>query len=391
MTDIVVVGGGSVGALTALGIARSGRSVLLMDRQEPERARGRLGIDIRNLAVSPGSREVMERCGVWSELDAAAYTRMVVWEEWGTRVMEFAAADAGRGELGWIVESSELVSAIWEALRATGNAIVRVGVAVTDVRPADDGVLLCTDHGELSARLLIAADGSRSRIRTALNVPTREMPTGHHGLTTVIQTARGHDGTAFQRFLLDGPLAVLPSAKERLASVVWSQSPDRAEQRLALSEAEFCRDIQRAMESRLGTVEAVDQRFAFPLTQTLVQTFNPHPRVLLIGDAARVLHPLAGLGANVGFEDVRDLLADLDDVGGDPGAPGLWRKFARQRRARAQMMLGLMVALRRCYAAGGPVAQLLRNAGVAWLNGAEAVKGQLIREAMGLGPLARRW
>jgi len=151
--------------------------------------------------------------------------------------------------------------------------------------------------------------------------------------------------------------------------------------------------IERCLEARLGRVQAVDRRFVFPLRQMLVQSFNPDPRVLLIGDAARVLHPLAGLGANIGFEDVRDLLEDLAAMpaGQDPGAAHLWGKFARQRRARSQIMLSLMTGFRRVYAASDPLSQWLRNSGVDWLNQAGILKSQLIKEALGLGPVARRW
>jgi 2-octaprenylphenol hydroxylase len=250
-----------------------------------------------------------------------------------------------------------------------------------------------TSRGEVRGRLLVAADGGRSQVRRALRVAVDETPTGHHALATVVRTERGHGGVAFQCFLNDGPLALLPSVDAKLSSVVWSQSPEQAERRASMSEQEFCQDMQSCLQARLGAVQAVDQRLVFPLTQMLVHNFSPLPRVLLIGDAARVVHPLAGLGANIGFEDVRDLLDDLGAMAAqqDPGAPGLWRKFARQRRARSQIMLSLMTGLRKAYARSDPLSQWLRNSGVGWLNQTGLLKRQLVREALGLGPMARRW
>lgn len=391
--EIVVVGGGLVGSLTALGIAQTGRAVTLVERFQPQRQHGALGIDIRSVAVSPASRELLQQVGIWPGLHAAPYNAMQVWEERGTRAMEFMAREVGRRELGWILESSEAVCALWDALSAMNNVTLQTGAPVEDVSVERSCVVVKTAQAEMHARLLIAADGAGSRVREVLKVASKQTPTGHHALATVVRTEFGHQGVAFQRFLIEGPLALLPSADEHLSSVVWSQPPARAERRMSMTDDEFCTEIEGCLEARLGTVRAVDQRFVFPLTQTLVQSFNPLPRVLFIGDAARVLHPLAGLGANIGFEDVRDLLHDLAAIplGQDPGAPTLWRKFARQRRARSRMMLALMTGLRRAYAASDPLSQWLRNTGVEWLNQAGPLKRQLIKEALGLGPLARRW
>jgi 2-octaprenylphenol hydroxylase len=138
-------------------------------------------------------------------------------------------------------------------------------------------------------------------------------------------------------------------------------------------------------------VDAVDQRLVFPLQQMLARSFNPAPRVLLIGDAARVLHPLAGLGANLGFEDVRDLLSELSRVqpGSDPGTAAAWPAFARRRRVRSRLMIDIMGGLRRVYASSDPMLQWVRNLGVAWVDSTALLKRQIIREALGLGPLAR--
>ena len=393
MADIVVVGGGLVGALTALGIAQTGREVTVLDRAEPQRQRGSLGVDIRNVAVSPASRALLERVGIWSGLPAAPYNSMQVWEERGTKAMEFLASEVARQELGWIVESSALVCALWEALSGMNNVTLETGATLQNVTVGRSAVTVETAGGDVSARLLIGADGARSRVRETLRVATQTFPTGHDALATVVRTELGHRGVAFQRFLVECPLALLPSTDAHLSSVVWSQPPAQAERRAAIADEEFCAEIERCLGARFAKVLAVDKRIVFPLTQILVHSFNPTPRVLLIGDAARVLHPLAGLGANIGFEDVRDVLDDLSAMPAhqDPGAAPVWRKFARQRRARSQIMLSLMSGFRKAYAASDPLSQLLRNTAVHWLNQAAPLKDQLMREALGLGPIARRW
>lgn len=387
--DAVVVGAGLIGATAALGAADHGLRVLVVDRQAPTQSVGRLGIDIRNVALSPASRALLERVGGWRQAWAAPYRRMEVWEELGTRAMIFDAAELGRDELGWIVENGPPAAGLWQALERHPNVNVRLG-EVAAVTPGDELVTVSVGGDTLTGRLLIAADGARSAVRQHLGVAVDARPTGQTAVVTVVRCEQPHAGVALQRFLLDGPLALLPSLDPHLCSVVWSQSTAEAERRLALADADFGGELARGLQHRLGAVTDVDQRAGLPLTQQLSRTFNPHPRVLLVGDAAHVLHPLAGLGANVGFEDVRDLLAVLAGLGGaDPGAEGLWRSYDRRRGARARLMITAMTVLRQAYAQGDPLSQWLRNSAVGWLNRTLPLKRQIVMEAMGLGPIAR--
>ncbi|HEX7036758.1 MAG TPA: FAD-dependent monooxygenase [Pseudomonadales bacterium] len=388
--DLAVAGGGVIGAAVALGAAQRGFRVLLVERSVPERSRGRLGFDLRTLAVSPASRALLDGLGVWNSLTAAPYRRMEVWEERGTRAITFDAREVARSELGWIVENSLAVVELWAALSRQESVTVREA-GVSEVRPEPDRVDLELAGEWVSAHLLIGADGAQSAVRERLGVAVRPFEVNQMALATVVRTARPHEDTAWQRFLLDGPVALLPTPDPHVCSVVWSQSPEQADRRALQDDAEFAVELERAVQSRLGAVEAVDRRLVFPLRQQLAASFNPHPRVLLIGDAARVVHPLAGHGANLGFEDVRDVLDVLTDLGpgADPGTAGLWRAFDRRRRTRSQLMIAVMGGLRQIYARGDPLTQWLRNTGVGWLDRATPVKRQLIVEAMGLGPVSR--
>jgi len=390
--EVIVVGGGLIGAVTALSLARGGRRVLLVDRTKPQLSRGGFGMDIRNIACSPGSQQLLESAGVWRALTPAPYRKMEVWEERGTSVLSFRAEEAGRQELGWILENSPTVMAVWEMLEQEPRADIVLG-EVSGVRTMPEVVSLEIGSARHDARLLIGVDGAQSSVRSLVGVEVETLGTGQQALVTLVRTELEHEGSAYQRFLLDGPLALLPSRETNLSSVVWSQSPARAAERLDMSEAAFCSALGQAIEQRLGRITKTDRRLVFPLRQQVVADFNPHHRVLLIGDAARVLHPLAGLGANVGFEDVRDLLARVGDLpaGADPGAVGVWRGYARKRRVRARLMVGLMAGFKNVYGDGDPLLQWLRNAAVGWLDGARPVKQQLIREALGLGPLASGW
>lgn len=393
--DVAVIGGGLIGAAVALGAARQGWQVLLLDRAAPDWAPGSLGMDLRSVAVSPASQTLLDGLGVWRELRAVPYTHMHVWEERGTRAIDFDAAEVARGELGWIVENGPLVALLWQRLRALDNVAVHTGDRLVglEATAGEVGLRLRSEDQDRSARarLVIGADGARSSVRALLGVSAETFDTGHHALATVVRTARPHHGWAYQRFLLDGPLALLPGTAPRHCAVVWSQPPETARRRAALAEQDFCAELNNATEGCLGEVEATDQRLVFPLQQMLVSTFQPDERVLLVGDAARVLHPLAGLGANLGFEDVAELLAQLQRLGGrgDPGVGDLWHGFARRRHWRSRMMVDLMGGLRRVYARSDPLFQWLRNVGVGWLDSVAPVKRQIIREALGLGSLAR--
>jgi 2-octaprenylphenol hydroxylase len=393
--EIAVVGGGLIGAMAALGAARLGRRVALIEQAMPEPVLGTFGHDLRTVAVAPAAQALFAELGVWERLAPAPYRAMRIWDERGTATMAFDALEVDRRELGWIVENGPTLAVVWDWLRRQPNVTLCVGAPVSSVTVATDRVNLllegdATGARSIDARLVIAADGARSRVREALGVDAEVRETGHHALATVVRTECPHRGVAHQCFLPDGPVALLPGSDPELCSVVWSQSPREAARRQALDAAAFCSELTRATARCLGAVGAVDKRLVFPLTQMLARDMHPAPRVLLIGDAAHVLHPLAGLGANIGFEDVHAL---LDVIGrlppdGDPGDASLWRVFARQRRVRAELMVGLMTTLQQLYVGADPLRQWLRNTGVRWLNGAPALKRQIMQEAMGLGPLA---
>ncbi len=384
-TTVCVVGGGLNGAAAALAVAEAGFDVTLIDRHKPARTPASLGVEIRNVALSPASRAFLETFGGWA--DGAPYRAMRVWEEFGTASLTFTAEEAGVAELGWIVEVGALNDHLWECALAHPRVDVRVGAGVAGMKADEHGVDLTLETGQLRASLVVAADGARSRVRELAGVRCRYSDTGHAALVTTVKTEHPHEGVAYQRFLRSGPLALLPSLEDHVSSVVWSQPPEAAADRAELDDAVFCAQIEQAIESALGTVQAADARFVFPLKQQLAERFDADPRVLLLGDAARVVHPLAGLGVNLGFEDAQALISALPNSG-DPGLAD-WRAFARRRRIRSQSVQSLMDGLRRAYGNNSPWLDLARNMGVRAVSGSALIKRQIMQEAMGLGPIAR--
>ncbi len=387
--SVVVAGGGPVGAATALSLADRGYVVTLVDRSRPQPGSSAFGMDIRNVALSPRSAELLRQIDSWPE-QAATYRKMCVWEERGTSRLTFDAASAGRSELGWLVEVTPLLARLWQRLDEHSNITLVFG-SVTDVATTNQRVTLSLDQdGEtttLDTDFLIASDGAKSAVRDALQVEARRWPTGQMAVTTVVRTERAHDATAWQRFLLDGPLALLPSTDPHRCSIVWSQSERQATQCLTLSDSEFCLALTRASETCLGTILEAAPRQAFPLNQQLATTVNPHRRVLLLGDALRVVHPLAGLGVNLGFEDLHELLT-IAKPNVDLCRLGLWDKFARQRLLRSEIMLRSLDGLKRLYGNPNPWVGWLRNAGVDWFGRRRWLQRKAIEEATGLRHLS---
>jgi 2-polyprenylphenol 6-hydroxylase len=237
-------------------------------------------------------------------------------------------------------------------------------------------------------RLLIAADGAQSAVRRSLGIPMAQLETDHVALATIVETERFHEHTAAQRFFEKGPLALLPLPsrdRRHYCSIVWSSVASRTSALAALPDRAFADALEVASERRLGKIIDVDRRQTFALEQSVVASFHPQPRVLLVGDAAHVLHPLAGQGVNLGFDDVTELLRVTSRlIASDPGAPEVWRRFATERRIRAEVAVRAMDAFRRVYSADQPTFRWLRNVGVGLLDRTPLVKTQLIRQALGI-------
>ncbi len=389
--DVLVVGGGLVGATAALGAADLGLSVAIVERRRPQRTKGRLGMDLRTVALAPASQALLVEQDLWRELAPAPYRSMRVWEERGAAEIRFEAGEAGRTELGWMLEVSEVTMALWRRLEDCPRVTCLVGESLAHLAPGADRVEVSLGGERLGARLVVGADGARSAVRGQLGVGVTELKTDQMAIATVARTARAHDGIACQRFMLDGPLALLPGNDPHRVSVVWSQPADSARRRGQLGDAEFGAELAHAAGLARSDVVEVDERVVFPVSQIVADRLNPHPRVLVIGDAARVIHPLAGLGVNLGFEDVAGLLNVLRRVVDmDPGADGLWRAFARRRKARSIAMMRFLAGLRAFYGMRQPLPHWIRNMGVRLVNRAGPVKRQLLREALGFGPIAEK-
>ena len=397
--DAAVVGSGVVGLATALAIAKAKRQVALLAPAPPRRQHGALGSDLRTVAVNAASLRFLREAGLprgegagLGERDGrvAAIQTMRVWEHDGGASLHFRQTDGSA--LAWVAETGALATALWQA------AVDRVDVvpaAVTGIAQGEGAATLAlADGASLRARLVVAADGAASPVRHHTATRMRAEPPFALGAQTAIATvarlAEAHGRVAWQRFGRNGPLALLPLADSRAVSVIWSGATVEQERRMAFSDDQFRAALQAETEGAAGEVLAVDRRLAFPVQQAVAANVNPWQRVVLAGDAARTLHPLAGQGVNIGLEDARRIAAEAA-AGGDLGAAGRWRAYAANRRRRSKLMVALMRGLLEAYCgawANGPWLRWARNATLRRIDASAAVKEQLMREAMGFGALA---
>ena len=383
--DAIITGGGIVGSSAALCLARRDRRVLLVDSKVPQTPGLNDEFDIRTVALSPRSMNLLESFDSMADVRRGPIKRIRVWEREGTAAVVFDANEIGAEVLAEVVEVSALVRRLWTSL--VDRIEVRAPSTIEAVECYGDAVELVIDKDVVSAACLVVAEGRESSTLKQLGISAQNFGSMGRAIGTVAKTVDPHNGCALQHFG-DGILAFLPLPEKRSISVVWSLPTGRYDQLLTLDGRAFAAALTHESESVLGEVAEVGERVGFPFGQSLVSDFNPMPRVLVIGDAARTVHPLAGQGVNLGLEDVQGIQQVARHIKGDMGEDNIWRRFAIRRRARSRMMLQLMDFFDRTYGASGPYGRWARNLGVRTVNKVPALKYQLMREAMGLGPLA---
>ncbi len=334
--DAVVVGGGVVGTACALALAREGLQVALVEGREASPWSAQRP-DLRVFAFAHDNAALLETLGVWPQVTQARaypYLRMRVWDAAGGGELAFDADALGRRELGWIVENGLLVDRLWSALPAAGVHL-HCPARVESMEQDERGVRLRLDDGRrIDAAVAIAADGGESTLRTLAGLDVSRHDYGQRGVVGYVDSERPNEATAWQRFLDTGPLAVLPVDKYR-SSIVWTLPDAEAERVLALDDEAFSRELTNAFAGRLGAMRPASPRAAFPLRRQLASDYVAG-RVLVLGDAAHVVHPLAGQGVNLGLRDVaglRDLVRDARQRRADWTAPHRLRRWARVRRS----------------------------------------------------------
>ena len=392
--DVLIVGAGMVGSALALALKDSGLEILLLDGSplsvkpfDPQAA-----FEPRVSALSAASQRILERLGVWDGISArraSPYCDMQVWDGSGTGQIHFSAASVHAEVLGHIVENRVVQDALLERLHDCDMGLLANARLEQMRRSGDDWLLTLADGRKLRAPLVIAADGANSAVRRLAGCATREWDYLHHAIVTSVRSSQPHQMTAWQRFTDDGPLAFLPlerDGQQDWCSIVWSTTPEQAQRLMLLDEEDFCRELERAFEGRLGTVLSADSRLCVPLRQRHAKRYVAEG-LALIGDAAHTIHPLAGQGVNLGFLDAAVLAEELLHARERGERLADVRVLSRFERRRMPHNLGLMAAMEgfeRLFQADSLALRWLRNTGLKSVEQMPEAKALFVRQALGL-------
>jgi 2-octaprenylphenol hydroxylase len=392
--DLVIVGAGMVGSALALALQNSGLEILLVDgsplsvkafdQQAP--------FEARVSALSAASQRILERLGAWEGMLArrvSPYCDMTVWDGSGTGLIHFSAASVHAEFLGHIVENRVVQDALVECLHDSEIGLLANARLEQMRRSGDDWLLTLADGRTVRTALVVAADGANSAVRRLTGCETREWDYLHHAIVTSVRCSEAHRRTAWQRFTDDGPLAFLPlirDGEQHWCSIVWSTTPEQAEHLMALDEAGFCHALGRAFEGRLGTVEQADPRLCVPLRQRHAKRYVAQGLVL-IGDAAHTIHPLAGQGVNLGFLDAAVLAEELLhalDRGEKLADVRVLSRYERRRMPHNLALMAAMEGFERLFQADPLPVRWLRNTGLKWVEKLPEAKALFVRQALGL-------
>lgn len=397
-TDIAIVGGSLTGAALAIGLARAGAQVAVIDALPAETQR-QAGFDGRSYALALASVRMMGALGLWDRLAPEAQPILGIrvsdgrpGEGAGPCTLAFDHAELEEGPMGHMVEDRHLRPALLDTLAGTDGIDHRPGRAVAAQATGPAGARLTLDDGaEIAARLIVGADGRTGPTAARAGLRRRVRDYRQTALVCAVDHDRPHRGIAHQFFMPEGPLAILPLAGDR-SSIVWTQPTAQAAAVQALDEEAYLEVLRPRFGSFLGAIRLAGTRYTYPLTLTLAEAFTAE-RLALAGDAARGVHPIAGQGLNAGLRDVAalaEVLVAARRRGEDPGASDVLARYAAWRRADTAALAGATDAFNNMFSNDNPLLRAGRGLGLGVVNAVPALRRAFMREAAGLtGDLPR--
>lgn len=390
--DVVINGGGMAGAVLALGLGclrrPDGEALrIAVIEAVPPAQQLHPGFDARSIALAGHSRELLEQLGLWPQLAGLTtpITHIQVSDQGHFGQVNIRAADYPVPALGYVVELHPVGQLLYRHMTRSPNIALLCPARIKTLVQKPERVLLTLNNGQsLTATLLVAADGSQSMVRRQLGLTNRQLDYRQSGIIANVQTAAPHQGRAFERFTREGPIALLPMGEDR-CSLVWCASTERAKQLMTLEDEAFLQQLQQEFGYRLGRLQRTGRRHCYPLVLDEIE--RPwHHRVALIGNAAHLLHPIAGQGFNLGLRDVAALvdavrlaLADQQDI----GSYSVLSAYGQSRQPDQAEIVGLTTALALLFSNDHPALAAGRNLGLMAMAASSMAKDKLAWRAMG--------
>jgi 3-demethoxyubiquinol 3-hydroxylase len=389
--DIAVIGAGIVGSFAALSLARAGYRIALVEAHEPK-PWSEAKPDLRVVALANDNKKLLESCGVWEKISARRvqpYADMRVWDAAVGNELHLSAAQQAQESLGSIIENNNIADALWQAIKLENRIQCFCPDKLESIEQEISVTLKLQSGGVIKAGLVLGADGASSKVRELTGLQSNKKDYGQRGIVAYVKTERSHQNTAWQRFLPTGPLAFLPCSDGR-SSIVWTLFNDEAERLLQCDDENFCLELTRAFDARLGDVTEISRRAAFPLQRQLSKEMLLG-RVALIGDAAHTVHPLAGQGVNLGMRDVASLLSLLGEAKSSPEnarqkndiifSQHKLERWARQRISENAIAAYSFEAINRVFSNDEVMPTLLRGHAFGIANAFSPIRNFLLRRA----------
>lgn len=385
--DIAIVGGGMAGLTMAAALSGSGLNVALISREPLEQPVGEAPM-LRVSAINEANREALTALGVWQYLPEARispYTHMHVWDKDSFGHIHFDHEQMQRAQLGHIIENQVLVNALAKRVMQQENVTLLQSSIEKVLWGEHETMVMLQNDDVVACKLVVGADGANSYVRKQVGFPMTFRDYGHTAIVATIETSQPHERTARQVFTPTGPLALLPLKEPNLCSIVWSQDTPEAERLMQLDDAEFAHALTAASNSELGTVTVKSERKSFPLTMRYARQWAGEG-VVIIGDAAHTIHPLAGQGANLGMQDalaLAELVRQLEQQNKPIARLRYLRPFERARKAEAMKMISAMDGFKLLFEGNNPLKKMVRGVGLVTTDNIPVLKQKLISQAMG--------
>lgn len=384
--DCAVVGAGMVGATTALALADLGLTVVLIDKQAPAAYSPEQRYDLRVSAISLASEQLLRQLNIWPALSAwrlCPYKRLGVWEM-AQAYTEFNADEINQSHLGHIVENRLLQLAAWQQIEQQKNITLLCPENISALTEQEHGVVLSLSSEAIFAKFVVAADGANSQIRQMAGIGITGWDYQQSAMLIHVETELPQQDITWQQFFTTGPVAMLPLTGNN-ASLVWYHSNDEIKRLSALSNHQLTNEIMQHFPNKLGAVKVIDKA-SFPLTRRHANQYVKK-HIVLLGDAAHTINPLAGQGVNLGFKDVKALQLALAETKGEFLADNLAKAltvYEKSRRTDNLLMMSTMDVLYHSFSHHSPLMKGIRNLAIFAAGKTPLLKTKALAYACGL-------